>query len=181
MSRLGQIQLGAEQFTIRIERVEQCIHPALVSRMSQPGAVVQGRHQQVLLRSNLSLLAVFNERVRDFAECIPNRLLILRQRQLLLSPSKLHVRFQPAGCKNRLRELRREVPGAARACEQVRELVALKSQKPCQADTWKESRLRRAYQSALRFQSRLDGADVGSALKQRGGQSRRHGWRRFLL
>ena len=79
-SGLRQAQLCVEQISICIEGVEQAVDAALISQISQPRAVLQGRHQQFLLGANFFHLAILHQRVRDVAEGDLNRLLILNQR-----------------------------------------------------------------------------------------------------
>src|SRR6267143_7253921 len=102
--------------------------------MRQARGILQGTNQQFLLRSNFSYAPILNQSVGHITKRHLNSLLILSERVFALCLLKIDIRLQSTGGKDRLRNLRNEVPGFTRTAKQIRQRITLKSESSRQAD-----------------------------------------------
>src|SRR5262245_52634742 len=78
--RLRQLQLRVEKLALGVEDLEIARHAAAIADVGEPGRVAQRDDERFLLDAKLAALAVLDERVRDVAEGLLDRLPVTLER-----------------------------------------------------------------------------------------------------
>src|SRR5262249_7836640 len=122
---------------------------------------------------------ILNESIRHFTEGSLNHAFVLNQCELPLCRRQFNIRAQTACSKDRLRDLRHELPHSGRAGEETRQLAALGSEQTCQSDPRIIGCLGDAKDRIGRDERLLSASNVRTSLEQ----VRRQTWRyrRWLL
>ena len=170
---LRQRKFGLEQVAVGIQRIELRIHAAAIAHVGEARAILQRGHQPLLLHAALARPLVRDQRVRDFGECGLNGLLVLNS-ALSRSASasftfdlrRPPVKIGCVTCGTKLQAL-------CGPLNKARQLRALPAQKSAEAQLREIGGLGDADIGVGGDQRLFRGANVGTALQQRGRQTRR--------
>ena len=89
--RVGEAELGREQAAVAVQHFEVARGAALVPQIGQPPRIARGSGEQFLLLTKVPALPVGDERVRDVAQRLLNRLLVDERGLFALCRGQLHA------------------------------------------------------------------------------------------
>ena len=118
---LRQAQLGIEIAGIAVQDFEVTRDPTLVTNIREPRGILRRCTEQLLLCPEFLILTVCDQRVRNFAEGLLDRLLVDENGFLFLCFRQPHVGADFSGGENGLSQLTTKTPQTSWASEQVRE------------------------------------------------------------
>ena len=107
---LRQSKLSGESVGVVGQHFQIIGRARIESLLRQLGRILGRSDEVFLLNSELSILAIRDQRIRHIAECALNRLLISQEHLLVLCLGQSHSVLQPSSLEDWLRERGRQIP-----------------------------------------------------------------------
>src|SRR4030095_4770199 len=117
-----------EQIGSGVQCMEWCINSSAIAHIGKTQSILQGSDESLLLFTTIPHSLVRDQPIGAFSKRRLNLFLLVCERSFFLRLREFDIRTKPAGCKDRLRYLRRQIPRGVRFVEQTRQLSALASQ-----------------------------------------------------
>ncbi len=89
--RVGEAELRREQPAVAVQHLEVARRAALIPQIGQPPRIARGSGEQLLLLTKVPALPVRDERIRDIAQRLLNRLLVDERGLFALCRGQLHA------------------------------------------------------------------------------------------